>query len=80
MTRKDAMVAASGMQGARSEKTHDLQPQDGDNGYTEPVLATKKSHCHLCRSYIERGESIITADGSEWVHGSCAEQAGWRAS
>jgi len=43
----------------------------------EPVEATKHGMCPLCRSYIERGEAIITADGSKWVHAACAENAGW---
>lgn len=66
-------------------KTEDVnaeQPQDGNNVFTngetlEPVEAHKFSMCSLCHSYVEHGESIVTADGTAWVHEVCARREGW---
>jgi hypothetical protein len=43
----------------------------------EPVEARRQSSCGLCRSSIEPGEGIVTADGLEWVHAACAALFGW---
>lgn len=77
-------AGAVGLEGVRG-KTEALtseQPQDGVNAFAdgetlEPVEAHKFSMCSICHSYIERGESIVSADGTAWVHTVCARQAGW---
>lgn len=68
---------------SKTESVSSEQPQDGSNTFTEddegltPIIATDFGICDLCRSYIERGEGIVTADGTQWTHEACARQAGW---
>lgn len=67
---------------SKSEQVSAEQPQDGVNTFAdaetlEPVIATKGGLCSICKSYIERGESIVSADGTSWVHTPCALQQSW---
>lgn len=68
---------------AEQRKAREVQEGEdrvGPGPELESKLATVGDKCSLCKSYIERGESIVTADGSECVHTACAEQQGWEVS
>lgn len=69
---------------SKTEHVTSEQPQDGSNTFAEsewdelvPITATKHGMCDLCKSYIEPREDIVSADGVDYVHASCARNAGW---